>query len=115
MKLEISYPHDRASLEPRPMRAQQIWGIAEQVRHHVTPHRQTPCLNHDRLIAATARIKVNGIDIATHWDFERTVHDGQGRAALGVTEADPALPGIVLISLNEEHDPRQSRIGLGHA
>ena len=43
---------------------------------------------------------INGIAIATHWDFERSVHDGRGREALGVTEADPALPDIVLISLN---------------
>jgi hypothetical protein len=43
---------------------------------------------------------VNGTDIAVHWDLQRCVHDSQGRDALGVTEADPALQGAVLVSLN---------------
>lgn len=102
MTLEVAYPHDRSSLEPRPMKAQQIWRVAEHVRRQLAPRRLSPCLNLERLIQAAGSMVVNGIDIATHWDFERSVHDGDGRQALGVTEADPALPGIVMISLNAE-------------
>ena len=47
-------------------------------------------------------MSVNGIADRHPLGFQRSVHDGQGRDALGVTEADPALPGIVLISLNAE-------------
>jgi hypothetical protein len=54
----------------------------------------------ERLIRATASMVVNGIAITTHWDVDCSVHDRQGREALGVTEADPAVPGVVLISLN---------------
>lgn len=43
---------------------------------------------------------VNRIAIAMQWDLDREVHDPQGHEALGVTEADPALPGVVMISLN---------------
>ena len=102
MRLEVVYPYDRSSLEPRPMKAQQIWSVAEQVRRQLVLRRTSPCLDLERLIRAAKSMVVNGIAIATHWDFERSVHDGQGREALGVTEADPALPGIVLISLNAE-------------
>ena len=100
MTLEVTYAHDRSSREPRPMKAQQIWSVADQVRRQLVPSRPVACLDLERLIRAAGRMMVNGIAIAAHWDFERSVHDGRGREALGVTEADPALPGIVLISLN---------------
>ena len=45
---------------------------------------------------------VNGIEIIAQWDLDRCVRDGKGREALGVTEADPALPGVLLISLNAD-------------
>ncbi len=102
MALEVAYPFYRTSLEPRPMKAQQIWSVAEQVRWQIARRSQVPCLDLERLTRSAGNMLVNGIAIAAHWDFERSVHDGQGRAALGVTEADPALPGIVLISLNAE-------------
>ena len=100
MTLAVTYAHDRSSREPRPMNAQQIWGVADQVRRQLSPGRSVVCLDLERLIRAAGRMMINGIAIATHWDFERSVQDGRGREALGVTEADPALPDIVLISLN---------------
>jgi Zn-dependent peptidase ImmA (M78 family) len=100
MTLAVAYVHDRSSREPRPMTTQQIWGVADQVRRQLAPGRSVVCLDLERLIRAAGRMMINGIAIATHWDFERSVQDGRGREALGVTEADPALPDIVLISLN---------------
>ena len=102
MAIEVGYPFYPTSLEPRPMKAQQIWSVAEQVRRQLAPRRQVPRLDLDRLTRLAGSMLVNGVSIATHWDFERSVHDAEGREALGVTEADPALPGIVLISLNAE-------------
>ncbi|MCB1500509.1 MAG: ImmA/IrrE family metallo-endopeptidase [Bauldia sp.] len=100
MTLAIAYPHDHRTREPRPMKAREIWGIADEVRQHLLPRRRTPCLDFDRVVRGTRNMVVNGVAISTHWDLDRTVHDGQGREALGVTEVDPALPGVVLISLN---------------
>lgn len=78
MTLAVAYPYDRSSLEPRPMKAQQIWGVADQVRRQLVPSRPVACLDLERLIRASGRMMVNGIAIATHWDFERSVHDGRG-------------------------------------
>ena len=39
MTLEVIYAHDRASREPRPMKAQQIWSVADQVRRQLAPGR----------------------------------------------------------------------------
>jgi hypothetical protein len=100
MTLAIAYPHDHRTREPRPMKAREIWGIADEVRQRLLPRRRIPCLDFDRVVRGTRNMVVNGVAISIHWDLDRTVHDGQGREALGVTEVDPALPGVVLISLN---------------
>jgi hypothetical protein len=102
MIMQVIYPHVVASKEPRPMTAQQIWSVADQVRRQLTPRPNLPRLDLERVVRRAVGMKVNGTDIAVHWDLGRTVRDGQGREALGVTEADPALPGAVLVSLNAD-------------
>ncbi|MGD9882946.1 MAG: helix-turn-helix domain-containing protein [Reyranella sp.] len=100
VSIDVAYPHDATSYDPRPIKAHQIWSVAEQVRRQLTPRPQMPCLDLGRLTRSGQKLRVNGVEYATHLDFERTVFDGRGREALGVTEADPAVPGAVLISLN---------------
>jgi len=100
MRFELVYPYDHRSMEPHPMKAEHIWSVAEEVRARIVPRRPVLRIDLERLIRATRSIVVNGIAITTHWDFERSVRDKQGREALGVTEADAAVPGGVLISLN---------------
>jgi hypothetical protein len=102
MTVEVTYPHIAAGKEPRPMTAQQIWSVADQVRRQLTPRPNLPRLDLERVVRLTAGMRVNGTDIAVHWDLERPIRDGQGREALGVAEADPALPGAVLVSLNAD-------------
>lgn len=100
MSIDVAYPYDAASYDPRPLAAREIWSVADQVRRRLTPRPQMPCLDLGRLTRSGQKLRVNGVEYVTHLDFERTVHDGRGREALGVTEADPAVPGAVLISLN---------------
>jgi len=102
MTLQVAYPYDRRSLEPRPLKAREIWNVAEQVRQQFPARRPIPCLDLERLIRAARKMSVNGIEIVTQWDLDRSVRDGKGREVLGVMEADPALPGVLLISLNAD-------------
>lgn len=102
MTLRVAYPHDRRSMEPRPLNAREIWGIADEVRQQFLPRRSVLCIDIARLVRAAQKILVNGTEITAHWDLNRSVQDATGRDALGVTEADPALPGTLLISLNAE-------------
>jgi IrrE N-terminal-like domain len=102
MTLQVAYPYDRRSLEPRPLKAREIWSVAEHVRRQFPARRPIPCLDLERLIRAARKMSVNGIEIVTQWDLDRSVRDGKGREVLGVTEADPALPGVLLISLNAD-------------
>ena len=102
MTLEITYPYVGAGREPLPMKAQQIWGVAHQVRRQLTPRPNVPLLDLERLTRATKSMRVNGTAVSMHWDLQRPIHDGRGCEALGVTEADPAVPGTVIISVNAE-------------
>ena len=101
MTIEASYPRNSAS-EPTPMTAQQVWGVAEHVRRQLTPRPNLPQLDLDAVVRRAPGLRVNSTDIVIHWDLERRILDGQGREALGVTEADAALPGALLISLNAD-------------
>lgn len=102
MTLTVAYPYVRATLEPLCLRTQRIWEIAAVVRNQITAGRRSLTLDLEQLITRTRRMVVNGVGIATQWDLDRDVRDYHGREALGVTEADPAVPGTVLISLNAD-------------
>lgn len=102
MTLTIAYPYLRTTLEPQRLRSQRIWDIAEAVRNQITSGRRSLVLDLKHLIAKTKRMVVNGAAITTQWDLEQEVLDHRGREALGVTEADPAVPGTILISLNAD-------------
>ena len=100
MVLEVSYPAEPDSLEPLPLKAAQVWALAAQVRARIDGRRAR--LDIRRLIQAARRLRVNGVQLATHWDLSRRVLDAGGREALGATEADPSLPGELVVSLNGE-------------
>lgn len=100
MTLTIAYPHVRATREPFALNARRIWEIAAAARNQLVPAGRAPSLDVNRLVSRTRRLVINGMMIATQWKFDRDVRDPQGREALGVTEADPIIPGTVLISLN---------------
>lgn len=102
MSLRVDYPCDRRSMEPSPLKAEEIWDIAHGLRRQFLPRRPTLCFDTDRLVRAARKIRVNAVEIVVHWDLNRSVRDSKGREALGVTEADPALPGALLISLNAD-------------
>jgi hypothetical protein len=68
MTLQVTYPHDRRSREPRPLKAREIWSIAEHVRQQFLLRRPNPCVDLERLVRAARNILVNGIEIVVHWD-----------------------------------------------
>jgi len=102
MTIEVSYPHIAGSRVPSRITAQNVWSLAERLRGQLTSRSHLPRLDLDRLVRQPVRMKVNGTHMTIHWDLGRKVHDARGREALGVTEADPALPNVVLVNLNPE-------------
>lgn len=100
MPLALSYPHDPSTGEPRPLPAEALWAVAARLRDGVA-RSGSPCsLSARALVAAVARLQVNGRQIASAWDFGQRVHDASGRQVFGVFETDPSTPGLALVSVN---------------
>jgi transcriptional regulator with XRE-family HTH domain len=64
MTLQFAYPFDRRSREPRPLKAREIWSVAEQVRRQFPSRRPIYCLDLERLIRAIRKMSVNGMEIS---------------------------------------------------
>src|SRR5262245_47990667 len=100
MTIEVTYPHIAGSKVPSRITAQNVWSLAERLRGQLTSRSHLPRLDLDRVVRQPVSMKVNGTHMTIHWDLGRRVHDARGREALGVTEADQALPSVVLVCLN---------------
>lgn len=68
------------------MTAQQVWGVADQVRRQLTPRPNVPRLDLERVTHATGGMCVNGHVVSMQWDLEWIIRDSRGHEALSVTE-----------------------------
>lgn len=94
-----SYRHYR-SREPRPMKAQEIWTFAGDIRRQVLGSAHRRAADVREVADRTGSLLVNGVAFALVWDFDNAVHDEDGRPVMGVCEHDPNEPGQVMISIN---------------
>ena len=94
-----NYPHTR-SLEPRPMKAVDIWAFADSIRRQILGpvHRRAADVRH--VAGRTRSLLINGVAYAVVWDFDHEVHDDEGRPVMGVCEHDSEQPDQVMISIN---------------
>jgi hypothetical protein len=100
MTLALSYPHDPKTGAPRPLTAEAVWAVTARLRDAVARNGTPWALSARALVAAVARLEVNGRQIASAWDFGQRVHDTSGREVFGVFETDPSTPGLALVSVN---------------
>jgi len=100
MTTTIAYPHDAATGLPDPLPTAVLWGVAARLRASVEREQSPWALNPHALVAATARVEVNGRTVAARWDLINRVRDEAGRDVLGICETDPQVPGVALLSVN---------------
>lgn len=98
----LNYPHFVPSFEPRPLRAEEVWHIAESVRRQICGDHRRLKVDVARLIARCRKLQVNGIMVETHWECGYPVHDENGMPVLGATEYDERTPEAVMVYLNAE-------------
>lgn len=96
----IRYPHFILSREPRPIRRDAVWQVAQEARQQILSHPRRPKIDVGVLAARSRRLRVNGLPFETCWSFDRPVVDRAGHAALGATEVDDARPEAALIQVN---------------
>lgn len=97
----LRYPHYLPSREPRPMRAAEIWRVAEATRRQLCVHPKRPRVEIGSIITRCRRLEVNDLTFETHWECGHPVHDDDGLPVLGVTEHD-GDPSAAMIYLNGE-------------
>jgi Zn-dependent peptidase ImmA (M78 family) len=98
----ITYPHFRPSLEPKRLRAQEIWAIGEAARAQVCGTTQRPKLDVMRVIRRSRQLSVNGLAFETHWELGRAITDDAGNPVMGAVEHDESWPEAAMIYLNGE-------------
>ncbi len=60
----------------------------------------SPLLQFADLVATTRKLRINGIELETRWDFADDVRDERGHRVMGAIDYDPAVPRTALIYLN---------------
>ena len=100
MPVSLSYAHHAETGAPKPLNAQVIWAVADQLRRAVARQDSIWAVSAEALVAAAARLEVNRRQIRADWDFAHAVHDEDGRPVLGICETNPSAPGLALVSVN---------------
>lgn len=93
----IDYPHWRPSFEPRHLRKEEIWKVAEAARRQICGAAGPPKLRVTQLMARTRLLRVNGISIGLHWELEGSLVDDFGNPAMGCTSHDDRWSNAAMI------------------
>ena len=119
--LVLSYPHLRPSLEPKRLRREEIWTVAEEARRQLC-RGPRPRVDIAQIARRTACLQVNGLAFELRWQFDRSVEDAAGQPVVGSVEHDPAWPACATISIDSAFIGERDELGrstaaheLGHA
>ena len=97
--LVLSYPHLRPSLEPKRLRREEIWAVAEEARRQLC-RGPRPKVDLIEISKRASRLQVNGLAFEARWDLDQAVTDDAGQPVFGALEHDPAFPFRATIALN---------------
>ena len=97
--LVLSYPHLRPSLEPKRLRREEIWAVAEEARRQLC-RGPRPKVDLIEIAKRTSRLQVNGLAFEARWELDQAVTDDAGQPVFGALDHDPAWPQRATISLN---------------
>lgn len=99
-KLVLDYPHLRPSFEPKRLKAEVIWAVADAARVQVSSNALRPKVEIAQIISRTRHLVVNGIAFEAHWELDHPVIDDTGQPVAGAVEYDESIPQAALISIN---------------
>ena len=119
--LVLSYPHLRPSLEPKRLRREEIWAVAEEARRQLCLGPK-PKVDVAQIARRVVCLQVNGLAFELRWHFDRSVEDEAGQPVVGSVEHDPTWPAGATISIDSAFIGERDDLGrstaaheLGHA
>lgn len=98
----VDYPHWRPSFEPRHLRKEEIWNVAEITRRQICGGVARPKVALTQLMSRTRRLRVNGLEIELHWEFAASLVNDFGESAMGCTSHNERWSNAAVIHLNAE-------------
>lgn len=101
-EIVINYPHWRPSFEPKRLRREEIWQIAESARRQICGPIDRPKIAAARMMERTRRLKVNGVSFDVHWEFKGALTDEFGNPVLGLTTHDERWSNAAMVYLNSD-------------
>ena len=119
--LVLSYPHLRPSLEPKRLRREEIWAVADEARRQLC-RGPRPKVDIAQIARRTTRLQVNGLAFELRWQFDGAVEDVAGQSVIGSVEHNPTWPTGATISIDSASIGERDDLGrstaaheLGHA
>ena len=119
--LVLTYPHLRPSLEPKRLRREEIWAVAEEARRQLC-RGPRPKVDVAQIARRSVCLQVNGLVFELRWQFDRSVEDEAGQPVVGLVEHDPTWPAGATISIDSAFIGERDELGrstaaheLGHA
>ena len=119
--LVLTYPHLRPSLEPKRLRREEIWVVAEEARRQLC-RGPRPKVELALLSARCTRLQINGLAFELRWQFDRSVDSEDAHPSIGAVEHDPSWPTGATISIDSTVIGEREELGrstaaheLGHA
>ena len=97
--LVLTYPHLKPSLEPKRLRREEIWSIAEEARRQLC-RSPKPKVDIAQIARRTACLQVNGLAFELRWQFDQPVVDDADQPTLGALEHDPSWTAGATISMD---------------
>ena len=97
--LVLTYPHLRPSLEPKRLRREEIWVVAEEARRQLC-RGPRPKVDVAQIARRAVFLQVNGLAFELRWQFDRSVEDEAGQPVVGSVEHDPTWPAGASISID---------------
>ena len=68
MSIHLNYPHDTRTHEPLLLTRRDLWQLAEDARMQVAKQ-GSPLLPFADRVATARKLRINGIELETRWDF----------------------------------------------
>jgi len=99
VSIHLNYPHDTRTHEPLLLTRRDLWQLAEDARMQVAKQ-GSPLLPFADLVATARKLRINGIELETRWDFAEDVRDELGHQVMGAIDYDPGVRRTALIYLN---------------
>lgn len=95
------YRHDRLTMEPARLSLAEVAAVAADIRRQVLPNPRRALVTEEAFTRRCRALNINGVELDVEWQLDQSVEDDNGAKVLGATFYDPAVPGRIVLAINQ--------------